>query len=956
MAVAASYADARARVGQLVTRFSRLSAHNRKAYNEAATRQEFILPLFRALGWNTEDTHEVSPEEQVSRGFVDFAFRLHGIPCFFLETKKIPADLEDPRWAQQAINYAWLKGVTWAVLTDFEGLKVFNAGWQEAIPARAIFKDLHWQQYLERFDELWLLSRPAMEQAALDRAAEAVGRKVRKTPVSRLLFADLTDWRRALVQTLRAYNPERPVEQIDEAVQRTLDRLIFIRTCEDRGIEPYRLRPMVREWRDQGRKKDLVTDLNALFRGFDQGYDSRLFAPHLCEELTSEPGPYERVIEGLYTPPGGYGVYDFNAIDADVLGTIYEQYLGHRALDPKGEQVADRRAKRKAQGIYYTPQFVVRYIVQQTLGRLLQEADYQRARQVKVLDMACGSGSFLIEAFGILDRYFAKVRGQGARVSQPVLREGTEVGVAGDTHDLARRMEILSNNLYGVDLDGQAVEIAQLNLLLRAVNQRGRLPSLDNIRQGNSLISGTPAELAAAFGPAWSDKRPFNWAEQFPRVTETGGFDVIVGNPPYGIIFDAVMKQYLEREYSTFARNNDQYVAFVQRALQLLRPGGLFGFILPNTFLLGPYFDGLKRYVLQTTRVLQLVDFGACQVFEEPNVFSAIMIVERAAVGQRRVRNQVEFLQVHDLESFPEAALCHRVAQSDLATLHWVPPNALVARLTRLAPKLRDIAFVKDVGLNYWTKGRGKLRGGSIADRVLYMGARRADGDIPYLKGRDIDRYVCSFGRHWLRGDYKKLLDPSVDTLRFSPDFLLRDQKILYRQTADRIVATIDRERYLTDKTLHTVVLKGEGVASLDIRYLLGILNSKLATFIYQDLAREEGRTFAQVKVFRMECLPIRQINFDDPADRARHHRMVALVEEMLRLRKEHAQAEAQREDLRHDLARQIRQLEAQIDALVYELYGLSGEEVRLVESAETDLTPRSHGEGQTGQSGASSG
>jgi hypothetical protein len=191
------------------------------------------------------------------------------------------------------------------VLTDFEGLKVFNAEWQETIPARAIFKDLHWQQYLDRFDDLWLLSRPAMEEAALDRAAEAVGKKATRTPVSRQLFGDLTEWRRELFRHLRPYNPAWSVEQIDEAVQRILDRLIFIRTCEDRGLESDRLRSMLRQWRDQGHKKDLVKQLNALFREFDATYDSRLFAPHLCEELTSEPAPYERIVEGLYDVPGG---------------------------------------------------------------------------------------------------------------------------------------------------------------------------------------------------------------------------------------------------------------------------------------------------------------------------------------------------------------------------------------------------------------------------------------------------------------------------------------------------------------------------------------------------------------------------------------------------------------------------------------------------------------------------
>ena len=444
--MAVSYADAKIEVERLVERFARLSARNRKQYNEPATRKDFILPLFRNLGWNIEDSREVSPEERVSRGYVDFAFRLGGIPRFFLETKKILADLEDPNWAWQAINYAWLKGVTWAVLTDFEGLKVFNAEWQETIPARAIFKDLTWERYLDRFDDLWLLSRPAMEDGALDRAAEAVGRKVKRTAVNRLLFADLTEWRRELFRYLRPYNPQWSIEQIDQAVQRILDRLIFIRTCEDREIEPPLLRPLLRQWHEQGRKSDLVAELNRLFREFDGTYDTHLFAPQLCEELKSEPAHFEMVVKGLHDVPGGYGFYDFNAIDADVLGTIYEQYLGHRAQDPEGKQVVDKRAKRKAQGIYYTPQFVVRYIVGQTLGRLLAERDYEQARQVKVLDPACGSGSFLIEAFDVLDRYLAEVRGQAAPLSRS-LGEGLWVRAAGDIHDFARRMEILTGKI-----------------------------------------------------------------------------------------------------------------------------------------------------------------------------------------------------------------------------------------------------------------------------------------------------------------------------------------------------------------------------------------------------------------------------------------------------------------------------------------------------------------------------
>jgi type I restriction-modification system DNA methylase subunit len=282
-------------------------------------------------------------------------------------------------------------------------------------------------------------------------------------------------------------------------------------------------------------------------------------------------------------------------------------------------------------------------------------------------------------------------------------------------------MEILTGNLYGVDLDAQAVEIARLNLLLKAVNQRGLLPPLDNVRQGNSLISGTPAELEAAFGPGWRDKHPFNWEEEFPRIMERGGFDVIVGNPPYGIVFDMTMKQYLEERFETFRRNNDTFVAFVQRALQLLRPGGLFGFIIPNTFLTGPYFDGLKHHILDIAKVERVVDFSTCQVFADPNVFTAILILKKKDAQEDLPCNSVSFVEVQNLEAFPETTLSQQIPQSQLLTLQWVVPSGFFAKLLQVEPKLGDIAFVKDVGLNYWTKGRGKQRGGSIAKKSRYL-------------------------------------------------------------------------------------------------------------------------------------------------------------------------------------------------------------------------------------------
>ena len=966
--MAVSYADAKIEVERLVERFARLSARNRKQYNEPATRKDFILPLFRNLGWNIEDSREVSPEERVSRGYVDFAFRLGGIPRFFLETKKILADLEDPHWAWQAINYAWLKGVTWAVLTDFEGLKVFNAEWQETIPARAIFKDLTWERYLDRFDDLWLLSRPAMEDGALDRAAEAVGRKVKRTAVNRLLFADLTEWRRELFRYLRPYNPQWSIEQIDQAVQRILDRLIFIRTCEDREIEPPLLRPLLRQWHEQGRKSDLVAELNRLFREFDGTYDTHLFAPHLCEELKSEPAPFEMVVKGLHDVPGGYGFYDFNAIDADVLGTIYEQYLGHRAQDPEGKQVVDKRAKRKAQGIYYTPQFVVRYIVGQTLGRLLAERDYEQARQVKVLDPACGSGSFLIEAFDVLDRYLAEVRGQAAPLSRSV-GEGLGVRAAGDIHDFARRMEILTGNLYGVDLDAQAVEIARLNLLLKAVNQRGELPRLDNIRQGNSLIGGTPEELEAAFGSNWQDKHPFNWEEQFPRIMEQGGFDVIVGNPPY-IRIQTLPKDdaaWYGDHYQAASGSYDIYVLFVERALQLLRPGGVFGMILPNKFFQVDYGRELRKLLSQQKAVSRVVDFEHAQVFEDATTYTCLLFLRKE----------------------PSEKVFY-VAAGDWLNAEIEQPAVLSDSLLEVHVDSRWLTdepwiFISDlqVQIKHKLVSRGvplldlpakMSRGSSTGNDKVFMLKRGGSGDTYFTDDGEAVRietdllrtplFATDFNRYSFAPQsgkviifpYRKsgrssfVLLSEVELEGQFPNaysYLLSRKEVLeqrkqfrawYGFSAPRNLSLHDQAHLvvplLADKGSFVELpgdrekycLMASGGFSISIgkdsglspRYVLGLLNSKLLFWYLAMISnRFRGGWITCTKQY-VGSLPIRRINFDDPADVARHDRMVALVEEMLRLQKEHAQAEALKEDRRHDLARRIERLDAEIDALVY--------------------------------------
>jgi len=963
-----SQESARQEIAGLVQKYKALSPHQRQKYKEVATRQGFILPLFRALGWNTDDTGEVSPEENVSRGFVDFAFRIGGVAKFFLETKRLPADLDDPRWAQQAINYSWTKGATWAVLCDFEGLRVYNAEVREADPRQAVFYELTSDSYLTDFDRLWWLSRPACEANTLDREADRWGKRTHKRPVGEQLLENLVEWRGELYRRLRQYNPMGSPVQIDEAVQRTLDRLVFIRTVEDRDVEPRRLIGLAREYKDaiaQRRKYDLIPRLTALFREYDAWYDSRLFEPHLLENLQCEPEPFVRVIEGLYSPDM-FSAYDFNAIDADVLGAIYEQYLGHVAQERGKDagEVEARKSKRKAQGIYYTPQFVVRYIVRQTLGRLLEERGLEGARNVRVLDPACGSGSFLIEAFSVLDDFTARATNQ-----QPASAKG-------DFHDYNRRMGILTRNLYGVDLDAQAVEVAQLNLLLRAANQRGRLPQLQNIRQGNSLISGADEELEAAFGPAWRDKHPFNWEREFPDIFSPssvsgegrgGGFDVVIGNPPYvrQETLGEAFKTHAKDHYETYAGTADLYVYFIERAMSLLCPGGYLGFIVANKWMRAAYGEPLRRWLKQQ-HIAEVIDFGDLPVFEQATTYPCILILRKSAPARTFAVTQAATLDFATLEEYARDNR-YDVAQDSLSDKGWSlaggQAQALLAKLRSAGVPLGE--YVEDkiyrgvlTGLN-----EAFVIDNQTRSRLVAEDPRSAELIKPFLVGRDIkrhgtpgsDRFVIftrrgvpidnypAIKKHLLafkdrlmprpqawQGEEWKGRKPGKyewyeiqDTVDYYAEF--EKSKILWPGISAEVAAFgLDEMGYYGNDNIQMIITSD--------RYLLGILNSGVARFILTSICDKVQGGFYRLKIIYIQQLPIRILNLADPSERAMHDRMVALVEEMLRLKREHAAAGAVLEDRRHALARDIERTDRDIDRLVYELYGLTDEEIKIVE------------------------
>jgi type I restriction-modification system DNA methylase subunit len=943
-------------IEKLTQKFKATTARQRKNMNEHATRQGYILPMFRALGWDIDNINEVSPEEKVSRGFVDFSFRIGGVPRYFLETKRADEDLNNPLWVRQTIDYAWTKSVTWALLSDFEGTRVFNAEWKEDNPFRALFFEFNLETYLSDFERLWWLSREQTALGKLDKEGQKVGRSSKRLPVSQELFGDLKKWRELLYNDFKLYNPILPPGDIDNAILHLLNRLIFIRTAEDRHVEPIRLRAFVRELKDRKQFNNWGAELSKLFRELDGVYNSELFAPHFSDGLEFSPSILEQVIDGLYEKH--YIHYNFNALEADVLGTVYEQYLGAVVADkseevvkPKkgakqpeliseGMTVQERRKKRKSQGIYYTPSFVTKYIVQQTVGKYLEENGYNPSRPPRILDMACGSGSFLIEAFDVMDRFVMDMRHQNSEFSE-------------NSEFLARtrQLEVLENCIYGVDKDKQAVEVARLNLLLRALHSREKLPKLKNFHLGDSL-------------------HPETWEMGFPEVMKDGGFDIIIGNPPYvrqetlGEEFKAFAKQ----NFETYAGTADLYIYFIEQAHKLLKPNGYFGMIVSNKWMRSNYGKALREFLTKNAEILEVIDFGEMPVFGDVLAYPVIIITRRRSTQQHSI--QIATIKNLDFISLSDEVKKVGTTYQDFqfSNNNW---NLTGNESQSLLAKI--LAFGEPLGKFVNNQiYRGLLTGlneAFIVEQPTYKKIISNDKKAkklvkPFLMGRDVHEYFSDNSTKyliciprgftdsekedkqnawaWFKKTYPSIVDhlsPFEDKAKKRLDkgdywwelracdyydkFALR--KIIAPAIVQNATFTIDSEGfYSNDKT---------SIIMFDSLYVLGILNSKISDFVLKQIASTKQGGYFEQKPMYISQIPIRRIDFDNPAEKSAHDEIVSLVEKMLSLQKEHQSFQSKLyDDEIKKVEREIAHVDKEIDQRVYQLYGLTEEEIIVVE------------------------
>ncbi len=872
-------------------------------YTEEETKNVFIRPLFESLGWDFSEKEEVSAEEHIlSFGRVDYGFYLNGRVQFYLEAKALKADLNNEEYAKQAIRYSFNKGVTWAVLTDFESIKVFNAQGLSKYIGDKLYFEIKYSDYLNRFDKLWELSKESFQEGLIDKKAEEAGKKLQRVPITELLYKDLNECRETLTRYLGLWNPKVSKDLLDEGVQKLLDRLLFIRVAEDRKIEENILVPLINQWKSlTGKDKpELYESMVHKFRELDEIYNSNLFSPHPFEHWEDDGGALKKVINILHGK-GGYYEYDFSIMPADILGSVYENYLGYKLSQSKKGLTLDRSAgKRKEQGIYYTPTFIVDYIVKNALKPVLDKCtSVNDLKKIKVLDPACGSGSFLIKALEVILEKYKEFNYE-------------------DNGNL--RVQIILENLFGVDLDEQAVEIARLNLLLNALERRGKLPPLDkNIKNGNSLISGSDEELEKYFGKNFIDKKPFNWREKFPEVFKQGGFDVIIGNPPYifarGGNFDDAEKKYYGDNYKKLQQYQlNTFLLFIEKGYDLLKENGEFGFIIPNNWLTINSFSKLREFLLKNTADLKVIN-AIESVFNQASVDTCLLHFKKAKptnieIGELRI-GESPVLSKHSTEDFYKNEFVINISQKKDKGYTLEFKNTIL---------LGEITDVKS-GIVAYEVGKGKPPQTEEMknSRVYHSESKKGNEWTKYLNGVDVKRYFLDWTGEYIQYGYN-LASPR------RPE-LFEYERILVRQIPSNpphcINAVYTEEGFINDRNSNNILNPKAGYS---LKYILGVINSKLISrWFISAFDKLQRKIFPQFKVNELARFPIYK------ADSKQQKIIIDLVDKILELNKEFNKV-PENSNKWNSIKEEIEKTDKKIDEEVYELYGLTLEEIEIIE------------------------
>ncbi len=943
-----SFEESKDDVARLVKHFlTNKATYIAPAYKEAHARQEFIDPLFVALNWDVPNRQHAAPDYREvivedsldiegQKKAPDYAFRVGRERKFFAEAKKPGVDLKTAAApAYQLRRYAWSAKLPLSVLTDFEELAVYDCRLRPAEkdkPGVARVNYLKCEEFTDRWREVWdVFSREAVWGGSFDQFAQAGKNKRGTSEVDAEFLKEIEGWREALAKNIALRNSRLTIDELNDAVQRLIDRLIFLRMAEDRGVEDYGQLQRLAEG------EGIYAGLLALSRKADAKYNSGLFdfskgGDTVTPRLAVDDRALRPILADLYYPQSPY---EFSVLPAEILGNVYEQFLGKviRLTASHQAKVEEKPEVKKAGGVYYTPAYIVEYIVKNTVGKQVEGQSPKQLKGFRVLDMACGSGSFLLGAYQYLLDYYQ----QWYAGHQPEKHPGA-VRPHGEAWRLttAEKKRILVEHIFGVDIDRQAVEVTKLSLLLKVLEgesdetlgqqlrllQERALPNLDrNIKCGNSLIG--PDYFSGQLLKDDDELRrvnPFDWAAEFPEAMKAGGFDAVIGNPPYGAELSNDQKMHFQKSFAGESKSLDTYELFLLQSKRVLRQDGRISMIIPASWLTGEKYEASRRKL--ANELYPVVAYALpFDVFKDAYIDTAIVVLT-STVSETCL---VHFFPKKERLTVVPDGLGSKVPIANIRQDSHSRLSVLLSAQT--APVLKKVNSPKvqfgdwfEISRGVQPYSRSKHTEQQIQSRFLHATSRKSKQYLPELQGNELSRYFISAERT----SFLKYSDEIAST---RPMRMFEGERIALRRLLTRkfrLQASLAIETMITTDNVLNIVPKMEGA---EVEFALGVLNSKLISWVYVNssmIAQKDD--FPQVHISALSA--IRLPDFD----KARHDKMVTLVEQMLDLHKRKATAKDAAGQER--LQRLIDSTDKQIDALVYELYDLTPEEIAVVEAA----------------------